>query len=217
MYLNTTQLIHEFDRQVETLVYKNYPLKAKLSDEEFVRFIDPLKKMLETVSAPPKDLDAGKLPFVIVVTQLLSPETSMALVEKEGKHGVTILRPHTSQNFTTIASVDVPSSAVYLLIDIDRGRETINVPPIEALKSITKAHRSPLTIDEGIALITHFPDFLIKNNCFSLLASRTGSDKRVPAIWTNSKKEPNLGWCWEGNPHTWLGSTSCKERKGLDS
>ncbi|MGQ0669203.1 MAG: DUF5701 family protein [Actinomycetota bacterium] len=20
---------------------------------------------------------------------------------------------------------------------------------------------------------------------------------------------PRLGWCWAGNPHTWLGSASC--------
>ena len=31
-------------------------------------------------------------------------------------------------------------------------------------------------------MLTHFPGFLEKNRCFSLLASRCG-DKRVPAFW----------------------------------
>ena len=70
----------------------------------------------------------------------------------------------------------------------------------------------PLTIDEGIAILTHHPDFLQKNNCFSLLASRCG-DQRVPAMWI-SGGAPRLGWCWAGNPHTWLGSASCRSRIG---
>jgi hypothetical protein len=51
---------------------------------------------------------------------------------------------------------------------------------------------------------------LRKNKCFSLLASRCG-DKRVPAIWI-SGKAPKLGWCWAGNPHSWLGSASAGAR-----
>ena len=33
----------------------------------------------------------------------------------------------------------------------------------------------------------------------------------VPAIWI-SNRAPKLGWCWAGNPHTWLGSASCSDR-----
>ena len=43
-----------------------------------------------------------------------------------------------------------------------------------------------------------------------LLASRCG-DKRVPAIWI-SAGAPKLGWCWDGNPHTWLGAASAGAR-----
>jgi hypothetical protein len=35
----------------------------------------------------------------------------------------------------------------------------------------------------------------------------------VTAIWI-SKGAPKLGWCWAGNPHTWLGSASCAKRIG---
>ncbi|GAA3754239.1 hypothetical protein GCM10022402_36140 [Salinactinospora qingdaonensis] len=78
--------------------------------------------------------------------------------------------------------------------------------------TITEQDRTPLTIGEGIAFITHYPDSLRKNNCFSLVGSRCG-DRRVPALWI-SKGAPKLGWCWAGNPHTWLGSASCAGRAG---
>lgn len=213
MILDEQQLNEEFDRQVANLVAKGYPELANLSEEEFINEIAPLKEKLIGLSLPEVDLELGKLPFVIVVNnELISPELMMEKAEKNGKSGVTILRPHTSQNFHPINDVAIPKVHAYLLLDIDRGKESLNLPPNEAIKLIKNEGRSPLTISEGIAIVTHFPEFLIKNNCFSLLASRTGKDQRVPAIWINAKKEPNLGWCWDGNPHTWLGSASCKGR-----
>ncbi|MGH3131815.1 MAG: DUF5701 family protein, partial [Gaiellaceae bacterium] len=79
-------------------------------------------------------------------------------------------------------------------------------------KSIVPENRSPMTIDEGIALLIHNPEVLETKNCFSLLGSRCG-DRRVTAMWISGGK-PRLGWCWAGNPHTWLGSASCASRVG---
>ena len=39
-----------------------------------------------------------------------------------------------------------------------------------------------------------------------LSGSRRG-DRRVPAMWI-SARAPKLGWCWDGNPHDWLGVAS---------
>jgi hypothetical protein len=36
-------------------------------------------------------------------------------------------------------------------------------------------------------------------------------DQCVPTLWI-SEKRPKLGWCWDRNPHTWLGSASCCAR-----
>lgn len=211
--LSQPQLNQEFDRQVTNLLQKGYPKIAGLAKQVFLKHIEPLKKKLDKLALPEVDLEKGRLPFVIVIkNEMVVSEKAMTLTEKNGRKGVTILRPHTSQNFKTIDEVSVPEKMAYLLLDIDRGKENINLPPNEAMKLIKKSKRSPLTIDEGIAIITHFPEFLIKNNCFSLLASRTGTDQRVPAVWINAKKEPNLGWCWDGNPHTWLGSASAVSR-----
>ncbi|MCC7289730.1 hypothetical protein IT417_00530 [bacterium] len=214
--LSLTQLKQEFDRQVANLLKHDYHKICDLPKEEFLEYITPLKDQLDQLALPEVNLEKGHLPFVIVIrNELVSSEKAMSLTEQNGKQGVTILRPHISQDFKTIDEITVPESKAYLLLNIDRGKENINLPPSEAMKLIKKTKRSPLTINEGIAIITHFPEFLIKNNCFSLLASRTGKDQRVPAIWINSKKEPNLGWCWDGNPHTWLGSASASNRIGI--
>jgi hypothetical protein len=51
---------------------------------------------------------------------------------------------------------------------------------------------------------------LEKNSCFTLAGSRR-HDRRVPAMWI-SERAPKLGWCWDGNPHTWLGVASAAGR-----
>ena len=210
-------ILHEFDRQVNNLIDKGYHKQAHLSVEAFKNELKLLKNKLPEQFDYALDLEQGKLPFVIVVKNtLVSSEQAMMLTSKDGKEGITKLYPHTSTDFDTILEVTIPSSNIYLLTDIDRGKETINIPPDEALELIMQAKRSPLTIDEGIAIVTHHPEYLIKNNCFSLLASRHIGDQRVPAIWINAQKQPNLGWCWNGNPHTWLGSASCGRRIGND-
>ena len=92
------------------------------------------------------------------------------------------------------------------------GLDLRNVTPDDALPRILQAGRSPLTLQEGIALVAQRPEAVDRNAGFSLPGSRCG-DKRVTAIWI-SKGAPKLGWCWAGNPHTWLGSASCVERIG---
>lgn len=210
---DSMDITQEFDRQVATLLSKGYSKLAHFSDEKFQKELNFLKEKLPHSIETQIDLEKGTLPFVIVVKSTLVPsDQAMALVEKDGKPGITKLFPHQPTDFNTLAEVKIPSSNMYLLIDIDRGKENINLPPNEAMKLIKQANRLPLTIDEGIATVTHYPEFLMRNNCFSLLASRHDGDQRVPAIWINGQKQPNLGWCWDGNPHTWLGSASCKTR-----
>jgi hypothetical protein len=203
----------EFQRQVDILVRKGYPALAGISSESLIDLLASLADRLTDQAFEEIDIENGRIPFVIVITHAVVPtDMAMSAVDKNGKHGVTKLHPRLPQDFKTISDVVLPNDKVYILIDIDRGKETLNVAPSDALKSIKQNNRSPLTIDEGVAIVTHFPEFLIKNNCFSLLASRDPRDKRVPAIWINAQKNPNLGWCWDGNPHTWLGSASCRER-----
>jgi len=130
--------------------------------------------------APPT---RARVPFVLVITKQLVPATaSMPLTELNGKPGFVTNGFDDVHRFDPIESVEVPDGDAYIVFDVDRGAEYLDVRPNDALVSITAAGRTPLTVDEGIAFITQFPDSLEKNHCFSLLASR-GSDKRVPALW----------------------------------
>jgi len=158
------------------------------------------------------NIESGKLPFVIVIkSELVDSETAMGLVEYSEKKGIAKLKPYTSTDYLPIKSLNIPKEKVYLLTNINRGGEFLNTRPEDALKEIVARGKTPLTIDEGIALITQFPQFLIKNNCFSLPGSRMGN-QTVPAIWINGEKQANLGWCWDRNPHTWLGSAFASGR-----
>jgi len=209
-------LRREFDRQVENLVRKGYHEIAGVAAEEFMRHIEPLKERVGEFAAYDREFKSGRIPFVIVIkNELVATAQAMTLVELGGTRGNVNTYPVDIDSFKSTASVDIPDRDAYLLVDIDTGQETLNVTPDNALNIILSAGRSPLTIDEGVALVTHFPEILTdkkKYNCFSLLASRRG-DQRVPALWISYGK-PRLGWCWAGNPHTWLGSASCARRVG---
>lgn len=105
---------------------------------------------------------------------------------------------------------ELPEGPTYLITGVDTGADLRNLTPDDALVVIRQRGRLPLTIDEGLALLAQHPGVVARNAGFSLPGSRCG-DKRVAALWI-SKGAPKLGWCWAGNPHTWLGSASCAGR-----
>ena len=136
----------------------------------------------------------------------------MSLTSLKGEAGFIDFKPGGLEHFRPLAEMRLPEGPVYLLFDVDTGSAMRNMAPDDAMSTIRSEGRTPLTIEEGIALITQFPERLRKNHCFSLLGSRSG-DRRVPALWI-SQRRPKLGWCWAGNPHTWLGSASSRGRSG---
>ncbi|NJO20959.1 MAG: hypothetical protein HC838_14230 [Spirulinaceae cyanobacterium RM2_2_10] len=203
----------EFDRQSDNLIEKGYPKIAGLTEAAFSDRVLQLKAKLDVSAILKHSRSSGKISFCIVIScSLVSIKDALSLVKREGKSGFVSMYPVEPDQFQAIESITIPKEEIYLLIDFDRGSDTLNVAPQEALKTLMSLGRSPLTIEEGVAILTHYPECLVKNNCFSLLGSRCG-DRRVPALWI-SEKCPKLGWCWDGNPHTWLGSASCSKRIG---
>jgi hypothetical protein len=132
-------------------------------------------------------------------------------VHTVGGPGFTTMDDEDLARFRPLPELQVPDGP-YLLLDVDPGADTLNQPPAEVLPRLTAAGRSPLTIAEGLAVLVSDPGVLRGRNCFSLLGSRAG-DKRVPALWVSARR-PRLGWCYQGAPHTWLGSASCAGRLG---
>jgi hypothetical protein len=201
----------EFNRQVENLIQKGYPVITRVNDEEFRKKIEPLRDKIQSLET---ELQQGHILFAIVInSDWVGGEQAMPLVEREGKKGFSVMDDDDIRRFKPIQDVQIPDGFAYLMLGINTGKDTLNVTPNEAMKTIQNENHSPLTVEEGIAVVTHYPDMLKKNNGFSLLGSRCG-DRRVTALWISGGK-PKLGWCWAGNPHTWLGSASCRSRVGL--
>ncbi|KFG74464.1 DUF5701 family protein [Streptomyces mutabilis] len=211
----------EFDRQVRTLTSLGYPALAGRTPEQFAELAAPLRaEAVERAGAAagtPYDPAAnGRVPFVLVVTRELAPvERTMPLTSLHGGELPGFVdrsfEPGSLERFVATEEAEPPGGdGVHLLFDIERGEEFCGAVPSDAMAALAGRGRTLLTIEEGIALMTHAPRILVKNKCFSLGGSRSG-DRRVPAIWI-SRKAPKLGWCWAGNPHTWLGMASAGAR-----
>ncbi|MGK5639145.1 DUF5701 family protein [Streptomyces sp. URMC 126] len=209
----------EFDRQVRTLVDLGYPALAGLTVERFTALAAPLRAEAVAVADGPDapyDVAAGRVPFLLVVARDVVPveETMPRTTLKGGRLPGFVDRsfePGALERFVATEETGAGELSVYLLHGVERGEEFCGAVPETAMAALAERGRTTLTIEEGVALITHFPEVLVKNKCFSLGGSRCG-DRRVPAIWI-SKKAPKLGWCWAGNPHTWLGMASAAGRR----
>jgi Family of unknown function (DUF5701) len=188
----------DFDAQVDTLV------GLGLANDE-----DAFRAALERATP-----DAPVERSVLVVSRDLVPVADLAArVERRGKPVVLgQLEPADLATFIPIDAIELPTAPAYLAVDVVLGGGSRNVRPEDALRDILAAGRSPLTIDEGIALILQQPEAIARNWGFSMAGSRR-DDQRVPAFWI-SEGRPKLGWCWDRNPHSWLGTASCAERIG---
>jgi hypothetical protein len=201
-----------FQEQVDRLVGLGYPGLAGQKEDDLRERLEPLRAVAEVLDAAATEQVPGHAAYVVVVTRdLVDPYTTVPLLRLGNQAGV-VDRNHAPGDLATydpLPELGVPGAA-YLLVDVDRGEEFCGVPPEEALPVIRGRGRTPLTIDEGIAVVAHAPRLLEKNKCFMLSGSRR-HDRRVPALWI-SQGAPKLGWCWDGNPHTWLGVASAGSR-----
>jgi hypothetical protein len=206
---------HLFQRQVDRLVELGYPTLSGLDEPAFRELLAPLAR---PASGVPEQDD---VPFVVVVTRaLVRPDETVPLLRLvDGRKPGVVDRNHAEGDLATYQplpelGLDVLDAGhapkAYLLTGIQRGEEFCNVRPEDALPVIRGRGRTPLTIDEGVAVVTHAAHLLEKNRCFMLSGSRR-HDRRVPAMWI-SEGAPKLGWCWDGNPHTWLGVASAGGR-----
>lgn len=209
---------NELQRQHALLLEHRVPSLLGIDEETLSGAVDRLRPALDDCAGSQRS--PGHVPFVLVVsggaaTDMTAAEQLVPSLQLAGGSAAGVLdRNHGAQGLTPyhpIEEVGPPPASVYALVDVDRGEEFRGVPPEEALPVISERGRSPLTILEGIALVLLHPDVLEHNACFMLSGSRRG-DRRVPALWI-SEKAPKLGWCWAGNPHSWLGVATAAARR----
>lgn len=204
--------------QINRLVALGIHEKLEIPGEDFRQALGQLKIHLpRSPNAPDAeelgdaDIDAGTAQAVIVInTPALPARQLLPLVNRNGRVPMERLHPRQPEDFHPTSDIALPVGEAYLLLGVDRGNATLNAVPSDAQKRLEAQQRSPLTVEEGICLLLQWPQFLQPNRCFMMLGSRCG-DRRVPALWL-SNQHPSLGWCWEGNPHTWLGFASCQGR-----
>ncbi|MEK7659441.1 MAG: DUF5701 family protein, partial [Patescibacteria group bacterium] len=201
------QLLKEFDRQIENLAKKGFPKLAGVDEEEFTAIFEPLKEHLKELSS--KEFKEGHIPFVVVPREkLLALEKKIPLMELEGKKGFTTLN---LSEFKTAEGVEIPESMAYLVVDVENGKEMLDKSAYEAVKQFKKESRSPLTSEEGVALILQYPE-IIKDHHMDLPGSRHGADN-VAYLWLSEGK-PKLFWSWAYGSGSRLGSASCGSRVG---
>ncbi|MGR6997143.1 DUF5701 family protein [Yinghuangia aomiensis] len=205
----------EFDRQAGTLSALGYPALAGLSDDAFAALVAPLRKAaVAHGDAAPTE---GRLPFLLVVTRALVPiEDAMPLTKLDGKTKPGFVdrsfEPGALERFVAVEDVEIPGEKVYLLVDVDRGEEFCGAIPNDAMATIADRGRTLLTIEEGIAFVTQQPAAAREEQV--LLPRRLAQRRPARAAVWRSDDKPKLGWCWAGNPHTWLGMASAGGRTG---
>ncbi len=200
----------ELERQTHHLVLLGYPALIGTSDRSFRSCVDRLQPPLDGAGAA-KGASHAWIPFALVIPGV-RPENAMPLTRQGVKAGYVDMRPVEPSDFAPLESLAIPSGP-YLVAGVETGGDTLGVPPRDALTLVTGRGRSPLTIAEGIAVITAFPGILRAANCFQMAGSRR-ADKRIPSLWVTRARAPRLGWCFESVPHSWLGAASCSERIG---
>lgn len=213
----------ELERQLDALVVGGLPTLSGVSESDFRTTFEPLVPQIELWGSSSGEGAGseggngveGAVPFVVIPSPnsvdaaalvprltLLGKDRPGVLDRNHGDTGVSDYRP--------LPELAVPPDRPYVLVGVQRGEEFCDVRPRDAVEVISTRGRSPLTILEGVVLQLVYPELLQTNRCFMLAGSRRG-DKRVPALWI-SNGAPKLGWCWEGNPHSWLGIASAEAR-----
>jgi hypothetical protein len=205
------------ERQVGALVAAGYPELAGETPQAFRARFDGLVPVLAAL-VDYEPVGDAHLPFAVIVTRdLIDPELRVERLRlAKGDRPGILDRNHFSDDRPGLAPYDprpdleLPSGPVYAIVQVERGDEYRGRRPEEAVDEILARGRTPLTIDEGISLVATHPGFLERNHCFMLGASTRG-DQRMPALWI-AQNAPKLGWCFQRNPHTWLGMASAARR-----
>ena len=196
----------EAQKQLDRIVALGYPDVADMSAAAFRALARPLIHALEHT-------DLGSNILLIPTRELVSPESLIARTSINRMAGFTTMPPRDIASFLPQDGFEPPEGPFYLVVEPHTGTCYINREPDVARKLIDSHERTPLTLEEGLAIATQHPDWLEIKNGFNLLGSRS-ADGRVPSIWM-SQNAPRLGAVWPNSRHTWLGNAYCMARRGV--
>ena len=196
----------EAQKQLDRIVALGYPDVADMSAAAFRAQARPMIHTLETTHL------ASKI-MMIPKRDMVSTESLIARTSINRMAGFTTMPPRDIASFLPQDGFEPPEGPFYLVVEPHTGTCYINREPDVARKLIDSDERTPLTLEEGLAIATQHPDWLEIKNGFNLLGSRS-ADGRVPSIWM-SQNAPRLGAVWPNSRHTWLGNAYCMARRGV--
>lgn len=197
-----------FDQQVKTLIKNSYPQAADMTEDQFLEYIKPLREKISKIAK----VENGYIPFLIVIPkQFVSISKQMSLVKLYDKSGLIELDHNTLQNARRVKILNTP----YLIFDVEDGALRQNISPKTCRRQFAKEGRYGLTVEEGIALVTHFPQIL-ENHFIDLPGSHCGfpdsHSAGVPHLWLTTKNGPKVACGPADNRSQFWGSASCGSR-----
>ena len=151
--------IELFSQQINTIRERKFHVPTGLSESDFIdRHIMPLEQLLVNNDKVAK-IDESRIPILVVVPHTIVPLSYQLERIRQSINDIQlehIIKPEWFENAKGVSTPDKP----YLLLDVETGYAMKNTTPKKCVQTFTSAGRSALTIDEGIALISHFPEVL---------------------------------------------------------
>ena len=190
--------------QLDVIVNLGYPKVADMSIRAFVALAQPLLAALDRIEIADDVL-------LVPTRELVSPDSLIARTSIRRNAGFSTMPSRDIESFVPV-DFRPPEGPFYIVVNPHTGTKYVNREPDVARKLMDSDGFQPLALEEGIAIATQHPDWLVRKNGFNLLGSRS-SDGRVPAIWM-SQGSPRLSSIWPTSRHTWLGNAYCSGRKG---
>ncbi len=148
-----------FAKQVNRTIERKFHIPTGLSESDFVnRHIIPLEQLL---ARNVKDTKIGEshIPFLVVVPHAIVPLSYQLEMIRKSISDIEldhIIKPEWFENAPGVSTPDTP----YLLLDVETGNAMKDTTPKKCVKTFKDEGRFALTVDEGIALICHFPEVL---------------------------------------------------------
>ena len=162
----------EAQKQLDRIVALGYPDVADISAAAFRSLARPLIGALE-------HSDLGSNILLVPTRELVSPESLIARTSINRMAGFTTMPPRDIASFLPQDGFMPPEGPFYLVVNPHTGTCYVNREPDVARKLIDSDERLPLTLEEGLAIATQHPEWLLEKNGFNLLGSRSATGSRL--------------------------------------
>ncbi len=221
-----------FLKQVDKILGGRFHIAAGLSEADFIKtYMTPLEQLLGEIYADEIKLKENRVPILIVVPGNIVRLSYQLKSIRELINDTLeyVIQPEWFKNAEAVLTPDKP----YLLLDVETGYEMINTTPKRCVEAFNREGRFALTIDEGLALITHFPEVLeshwidlpgseLIHKCAGQDAQKRGMVGALPPGFGKTTFVPTLNYKYynslrlyyvsDRNETPYSGSASCARR-----